>query len=244
MIIFVVPAYNEEKNIGLLIDETHVYAQREKMDYRLVVVDDGSGDGTASIVREKSAKLPCVLVSYQPNRGVGEAFRQGMKKALELAKPGDVIVTKEADRTSDLNILKKLIAKLDAGADVALASCYAKDGGIIGTTWPRMFLSRSANFLIYAVFHIKGVHTYSSFYRAYRPAALQSVLQRYGDFYEEKGFVCVVELLVRLSRLRMKIVEVPMVLQSNQRIGQSKMKIGKTTLGYFRIMLRNAFRKL
>ncbi len=245
MIIFVVPAYNEEQNIGSLIEETHAYAQREALDYHLIVVDDGSTDKTAEIVYERSRGLPCTLVNYQPNCGVGEAFRQGLKKALSLSKAKDIIVTKEADRTSDLSILKALISKIQSGADVALASCYAKDGAVTGTSWDRRFLSRCANILIYSVFHIQGIHTYSSFYRAYRPSALQAVWERYGDFYEETGFVCVVELLVRLSRLSMKIVEVPMILQANRRVGQSKMKIGKTILGYLRVIGRNAaFRQL
>ena len=244
MIYFVVPAYNEEKNIGTLIEETHAFALSNHLEYKLIVVDDGSADETARIVLEKAHSYPCLLVSYKPNRGVGEAFRQGLNKALSLAKDKDVIVTKEADHTSDLGILQKLLEQVRSGSDVALASCYAKGGGVTGTTLSRIILSRCANLLIYAAFNIRGIHTYSSFYRVYRPAALRKVLSRYGDFYEETGFGCVVELLVRLARLKMKITEVPMLLQTGLRVGKSKMKVGKTIQGYLRIIVRNAFRRL
>lgn len=243
MILFVVPAYNEEKNIGALIEETHAYAVREGIEYRLIVVDDGSRDATAAIVREASGRYPCELISYAPNRGVGEAFRRGLYRALEICSERDVIVTKEADRTSDLGILKALTEKIrHDDQDVALASCYAKGGGVEGTTAYRRLLSHCANALIFMAFHIRGVHTYSSFYRAYRPSALRAVVARYGDLYEEPGFACVIELLVRLSRVRARIVEVPMVLRGSMRRGESKMRVGKTIAGYLSVMARNAFR--
>lgn len=242
MILFVVPAYNEESNIGDLIEETHAYAQRERLDYRLLVVDDGSQDRTAAIVRESATRYPCDLLSYSPNRGVGEAFRRGLSRALEQCTDRDIIVTKEADRTSDLGILRTMIERIGQGYDVVLASCYASGGSVEGTNAYRRLLSKCANLLIYLAFHIKGVHTYSSFYRAYRPAALRAVLDRYGDFHAEPGFACVIELLVRLARVRAKITEVPMVLRGAMRRGQSKMRVGRTVAGYLRVIARNALR--
>lgn len=241
MIVFVVPAYNEEQNIGRLIGETDAHMRGKGLAYRLVVVDDGSSDGTAGIVRGLSASLPCEVVSYSPNKGVGEAFRRGLRRALEIASDDDVIVTKEADSTSDLAILDDLLAKIADGCDVALASCYADGGRIEGTTPFRMFLSRCANAMIDSAFHIKGIHTYSSFYRAHKPQALKKVLAKYGDFYAEPGFACVIELLVRFAKLRLRIEEVPMTLRSTKRVGKSKMKVFRTVLGYFRVTARNLF---
>lgn len=241
MIYFVVPAFNEEKNIETLIHETHNFISSLKQEYRLIIVDDGSYDLTAQIVKDNSRRYSCEVVSYHPNQGVGEAFRQGLKRALTLASKKDLIVTKEADGTSDLAILPALIHKIDSGCDVALASCYARGGRIEGIRFLRLFLSRSANFLIQILFNIHNVHTYSSFYRVYRPSALHKALARYGDFYDEKGFACVIELLVRLSKLGMRIEEVPMVLVSGRRVGKSKMKVWRTTLGYFRVIGRNLF---
>ena len=238
MILFVVPAYNEEANITKLVHQTDQFARSEKLDYRLIIVDDGSVDRTASIILEQSRTFPCTLVSYRPNRGVGEAFRRGLHKALENCTPDDWIVTMEADGTSDLGILKDLMKKMDSGCESALASCYADGGGVEGTTWFRRFLSYGANTLLYIFCPIPGVRTYSSFYRVYKPSALREVLTHYGDFYVEPGFACVVELLVRLARLGKKIEEVPMLLRGQRRKGQSKMKIMNTIMGYLRIIWR------
>lgn len=243
MIVFVVPAYNEEKNIGRLIEETHAFLTAKQYKYRLIVVDDGSRDKTADVVRSMMSAYPVDLISYKPNHGVGAAFRKGMRKAIDFCEAGDLIVTKEADGTSDLNILPALLAKIEAGNDVALASVYAPGGSMEGTAGHRVFLSRAANWLVGELFPLKHVHTYSSFYRVYRPAALQRVWNAYEDFYVEPGFACVVELLIRLALLGAKIDEVPMVLEGSRRTGKSKMKIGRTILGYLRVIGRNAFHR-
>ncbi len=240
MILFVVPAYNEEANVRGLVERTDAFAKKEGLPYRLIVVDDGSSDATASVLAGMAASYPLEPISYKPNRGVGEAFRRGMNAALAAAAPSDMIVTMEADGTSDLSILPTMLGKIGVGCDVTLASCYAEGGGVRGTTWFRRLLSRVANFLINFAFRIKGIRTYSSFYRAYKPQTLRRVLEKYGDFYEEKGFACVLELLVRMARLGMRIEEVPMILRGDQRVGKSKMKVGRTILGYLRVIGRNA----
>src|SRR3989338_8982225 len=121
MIIFVVPAYNEEANIGELIDDVASFVEAKKWTCRLIIVDDGSRDRTAEIVRKKSETRPCQVVSYRPNQGAHEAFRRGFREALSIAAPDDTIVTLEADRTGDLNLLNAFFQKMNAGADVVLA---------------------------------------------------------------------------------------------------------------------------
>lgn len=238
MILFVIPAYNEERNIGRTLDQIHTFLEKDRTSHQLIVVDDGSSDRTAEIVRQKADFFPCFLISYQPNRGVDEAFRRGFHQALGMAKSGDVIVTLEADGTADLEILKPLISKVEAGSGLAVASYYAQGGAVEGTAWYRKVLSRSANGVVSTLFRLRGIHTFSSFFRAYKPDALRAVLSRHGDFFSEKGFACVVELLVRIHRLRFGIEEVPMILRGAQRMGKSKMRIGQTILGYLRISAR------
>lgn len=240
MVHFVVPAFNEEKNISALIEEIHGFVS-PRYPYRLTVVDDGSIDRTAEIVGALSKVYPCEVVGYKPNRGVHEAFRLGLGRALEAAGTGDVIVTLEADRTSDITLLPLFLSKLEAGCDLVVASYYVEGGAVEGTAWHRKVLSRGANFLIRSLLGVREVHTYSSFYRAYRPDVLRRVVERYGDFFEEKGFSCVVELLVRIHRLKASIQEVPMVLRGEKRVGKSKMKVLKTIAGYLRMIRRNAF---
>jgi len=243
VIIFVIPAYDEEENIAALLEST-----RKRMDVlgracRVLVIDDGSQDRTAEIAGSFSAHLPVEIVRHDSNRGVGEVFRTGFRRALEIAGPDDIIVTKEADNTSDLSILGSMLTKIDAGYDVVLASCFAPEGKILGSTLDRHVLSSVANFLLRTFFPIPGVHTYSSFYRAYRADVLRRAFSAYdGRLLELRGFACMVEMLIKLSRLPILVAEVPMVLQCDLRKGTSKMTRVKTILEYLWLISREILR--
>lgn len=243
MIRLVLPAYNEEANVGRAVRALAEALRVLGEEFCITVVDDGSTDATAGVAREALGEHGEVI-GYGGNEGVAAAFRAGFRHVLERSAPDDVIVTLESDGTADLTTLPVLLGKIRGGCDVALASCYMPEGSVVGATPYRRLLSRVANLMIAGLFPLKrlrDIHTYSAFYRAYRVQALRAVLARYGDFYVEKGYACVVELLIRLARLDMRIEEVPTALKSNERVGKSKMKIFKTFRGYMRIVARNVF---
>ena len=210
-----------------------------KFSYRIVVVNDGSTDGTRELVESYKAKYPITLLNHDTNKNVGEAFRTGFRYVLDNSSSEDIVVTKEADNTGDINILPDMLEKIKSGYDLVLASCYAEKGKIVGTTIDRIFLSSVANLLLRLFFAIRGVRTYSSFYRGYRVDILKKAFDTYNDcFIEEDGFVCMVEMLVKISRLSAKIAEVPMILRCDLRKGKSKMKKTATVFGYFRLIAK------
>lgn len=238
-----IPAYNEEWNIGELLGRLRQWGGGGGGGdgYEVVVVDDGSRDGTARVVAAQAGAMPVKLVQHPANRGVAAAFRTGFRAVLEGAGADDIVVTMEADNTSDLAILTRMVDGVRAGADLVLASCYAPRGGVEGSNLYRMALSKGANLLVRVLFGLPGVHTYSSFYRAYRAGALRRALDRYGEhFIESDGFECMVEVLVKLARLGLHIEEVPMTLRLDRRRGQSKMRAGRTIRGYLRLLLRES----
>jgi dolichol-phosphate mannosyltransferase len=242
-IIFVVPAYNEAENIPKLLGHMREVVASLRRSCHIIVVDDGSVDDTGKLAREHAGGLSLEVVRHETNRGVGTVFRTGFRRALELAGPEDIIVTKEADNTSDLSILPTLVDRIEVGHDIALASCYAKGGGVTGSTIDRHILSFVANLLLRMFFPIRGVHTYSSFYRAHRAKTLRRAFEAYGDsLLEMNGFACMVEMLVKLSRLPISITEVPMVLQCDVRRGSSKMVRRRTIREYVRLIARQALR--
>lgn len=245
MIIFIIPVYNEEENIGLLFKKTKQKMEEAGFDYKLIIINDGSSDGTADVIESFKKEMPVHLHSYYPNKGVGEAFRQGFHLAIDMSKDEDIIVTKEADNTSDLSILDKLIDGVRQGYDLVLASCYAKEGRVRGTTLYRLFLSRTANTILKLFLGVGNVHTYSSFYRAYSAKALKELYSIYGDdLIHSSGFECMVELLIKFNRDgRFKIKEVPMVLDGSRRSGKSKMRILKTIQGFLKVIFNQGYFK-
>ncbi|MFH1664795.1 MAG: glycosyltransferase [Candidatus Omnitrophota bacterium] len=243
MIIFLMPVYNEEKNIGRLLENIHEYAQSRKLDYKVCIADDGSDDSTVEIAGSLKTRMSLEVVSNPRNMGPGAAFDLGFRAVLKFAGEEDIVVTMEADNTSDMGVLDEMIAKTGEGHDLVLASCYAKDGGVEGTNLYRKVLSRGANFLVRMVSLDKDIKTFSSFYRCYRSKILSKAYRVYGNrFIEEHGFLCAVDILLKLQKTGVRAVEVPMILRSSRRIGKSKMKILKTTLSYVRLFLREVAR--
>ncbi len=238
MVIFVIPAYNEEDNLEHLLNNVRKFMAYFEHEYHVVLVNDGSTDGTVEIVRQLQKTVPLTLINHERNRGPGQAFKSGFQIALDMADDDDMLVTIEADNTSDLLILNKMFEQCRRGNDLVLASVYGQ-GKVIGAPLDRKILSWCANMMLKMVFRIKGVNTFSSFFRVYRAAMLKQAMVRYQDrLIEEPGFACMLELLVKLHRLGYQIAEVPMLLDSNIRVGDSKMKALRTTISYFKLIYR------
>ncbi|MDD5136300.1 MAG: glycosyltransferase [Candidatus Omnitrophica bacterium] len=236
---FIIPAYNEGSNIAPLLEKTDQKMREKGCRYQIIIINDGSTDDTKDTVEKYAKRMPIQLFNHDGNKGVGEAFRNGFELALKGSSGADVIITKEADNTSDLGILDSMLKKIDEGYDVVLASCYAKGGKVVGTTIDRRILSSIANLFLSIFFPIKGVRTYSSFYRAYRADNLKRAFAAYDNrLIEEKGFVCMVEMLIKLSRLPLQITEIPMILRCDFRKGKSKMNKTRTIATYLRLMTK------
>jgi len=236
----VVPAYNEAADIAGMLEGVRERLDPLGLPCRIVVVDDGSTDDTAGICRRMSdARFPVEVVTHPRNLGPGAAFRSGFLAVLRRADPLDLVVTLEADRTSDPRILLRMLHRVwEEGDHIVLASCYLYGGGIRGTRLHRVGLSHLANGLMKTALGLSGLATLSSFYRVYQVHALRALHDRYGDdFISTRGFECMVEILYRAARMGLRISEVPMVLDGGRRAGKSKMRVLRTSLAYLRLAL-------
>jgi len=234
VIYFIIPAYNEALNLPDLLSSILDWSRARNEVCHLIVVDDGSRDATAEILQAFRG-LPITLVQHPVNRGVHEVFRSGFQAWGQFPCASlDLVVTMEADNTSELEILDAMVAKARRGDDVVLASCYVPDGEVVGTNPFRRFLSFCANTILRCTPGMPEVYTFSSFYRVHRAPFLESAMRAYGPrLIEEAGYVCVVEILLKFGLLNARISEVPLRLDGSRRKGASKMKILRTIRGYF-----------
>lgn len=238
---FLIPAFNEAENLVFLFSNIRRISRYLECDYHVILVNDGSTDDTADKARGFREQIPLTLISFEQNKGPGAAFLAAFKKALEISDPQDLLVTIEADNTSDLCILGKMREQLNRGSDLALASVYGA-GKVVGAPLIRRILSYFANSLLRYTLGLRKINTFSSFFRMYRRTLVKRAFDIYGDdLITEPGFVCMVEMLIKFNLMDAKISEAPMLLDSNIRVGDSKMKIMKTTKSYFRVMGRHIF---
>ncbi len=209
MLSVIIPTYNERANIGLLIPRLEKVLQRK---HEILVVDDNSPDGTASVVEELSRKFPSVkLVRRSRKEGLSTAVAAGV-----AAAKGDSIVVMDADLSHPPEFVPFLAAALEE-ADIAIGSRLMKGGRV--ETWPlhRKAVSKGAELLARIVLGVKSTDPLSGFF-AIRKDVFQKTRIR------TKGYKIMVNVLADNPRLRIK--EIPYVFR-DRHAGKTKLGIGE-----------------
>jgi len=232
-IILVLPAYNEEENLTpLLYEAREAFDGAGFVDWRVVVVNDGSTDHTGEVLRSLVDKLGerVVVVTHPANRGLGEAIMTGLKSAANIARQdSDVIVCMDADNTHSPAYVPEMVSKIAAGFDVVIASRYRQGSREVGVPLQRRMLSLGARWVFRLMLHLPDVRDYTCGFRAYRFGVVRLAMERYGDeLITRKGFACTDELLVKLSKLTSKITEIPFVLRYDKNRSRSQLPLMRT----------------
>jgi len=231
-----VPVFNEAPNIPTLLQAFEELAAELGARYSVhfLLVDDGSGDGTAEVARAGAARIDLSVLRHETNRGPGVAFATGFSHLAGRMSERDWVITMEGDNTSRHELIKQMLTRTGEGFDVVLASPYMYGGGFTQTTFLRKLLSSGANLVVKDLLDIQGILTVSSFFRLYRASALMRLQRVFGaGIVERAGFESMVEMVMKMAMLRLAISEVAMQLDSSRRRGKSKMKILRTIVGYF-----------
>lgn len=243
MIYCILPAYNEEKGIPSQLNSLKDLFEENKLEYRLVVVNDGSTDQTAKETEKFKETVNVDLINHPTNLGPGGAFKSGFNYILPKLKDEDIVITMDCDNTLQLRVVELMIDKIKEGYDVVLGSIFVKGGQTIGVPFLRKVMSYSASLLYRIFFPIKGVRDYTAFYRAMKGPALKYAYMKYGErLIESKGFGCMAEMLIRMGALPLSIVEVPMTIRYDLKTSRSKLKISKTVKEHLGIIKRNLFK--
>lgn len=232
----VLPAFNEQENLPAIFSGiAEMTREHRGIECRVIVVDDGSRDGTIEAARTKNAGVSVEILENGVNRGLAITFRRGMIAAIGKAADEDVIVCMDADNSHLPSQIPYMLRKLDEGFDLVVSSRYRKGAVIKGVPGHRLMLSRGMGILFQVVYPVRGVRDYSCGFRAYRASLLKKALAEQGDrLFSDEGFACMVYILLRLEKAGARCAEIPLILRYDQKIGASKMNVGKTvrqTLG-------------
>jgi dolichol-phosphate mannosyltransferase len=241
------PAYNEGESLLELLESLHATLREAKLPHEIVVVDDGSTDNTAAIALEAELTMPVRLVKHERNQGLAGALRTGLVDAVRHAGPHDVIITMDSDNTHPAGLIPRMLGLVREGHDVVIASRFQQGSRVIGVPFDRVLLSIAARLVFRLALPIPGVRDYTCGFRAYRASVLGAAISHYGDrFVTEKGFSCMVDVLLKLRRLRIngaRIVmgEAPMVLRYDLKGGVSKMRVWRTVRQTLSLVVRRFF---
>jgi dolichyl-phosphate beta-glucosyltransferase len=195
------PAFNESKRLAPTLDTVLSYVSQQHWKAEIIVVDDGSTDGTADIVREYIRHNPIVrLVQNDGNRGKGYSVRNGMLNAH-----GDVLLFSDADLSSPISEAPKLLSALEGGADFAIGSRWLNSATQTQRQSPiRQLFGRVYNLLLRAVLGLPYRDTQCGFKALTRQAAR---LIFSAQKIERWGFDPELLFLAKLYKLR--VAEVP-----------------------------------
>jgi dolichol-phosphate mannosyltransferase len=239
MIVVMLPAYNESASMRPLLTGLADAFRSLDEPATVLVVDDGSADGTAELAVEVAGELGLTLevAAHEQNRGLGAALATGFARANEMLNGEGVLVAMDADNTHDPSVIQSMLDKLGEGNDVVIASRYAPGGREVGLSPLRSFLSKGASTTMRLFLPVRGARDYSCGYRAYAGPALARAIAVHGDrLITERGFVSSAEMLVKMAYLPSRVAEVPLVLRYDRKGGASKMNIGKTIARYVRLI--------
>jgi dolichol-phosphate mannosyltransferase len=215
-VLVVVPTYNESANVVQLLG-----AIRDALpDAGILVVDDGSPDGTAELAEAAAPELGQVEVLRRDGKaGLGSAYRAGFAWGLE--RDYEAFVEIDADFSHDPTALPELVAPLAHGHEVVIGSRYVPGGSIPRWSWFRHLLSKGGNVYASAVLGL-GVSDSTAGYRVYAATVLRRL-----DLpsVRAEGYGFQIEMTYRARRAGASIVEVP-IRFVDRVAGNSKMSSG------------------
>lgn len=216
--VVIIPTYNEKENIEKIIRAIRSLDG----DFHILVIDDGSPDGTAAIVKGLQSEFAGALhiIERAGKQGLGTAYITGFKWAL--ARDYDYIIEMDADFSHNPNDLPRLVAACkEGGADLSIGSRYCN--GISVINWPigRVIMSYYASAYVRFVLGMKVFDTTAGF-KCYRRRVLETLDL---DTVKMHGYGFQIEMKYSAWKLGFKIAEVPIIFEDRKE-GTSKMSSG------------------
>ncbi len=235
----IIPTYNEKENIAAIIDAVMNLPLR----FHVLVIDDGSPDGTADIVKDLMAskyKETLHILEREGKQGLGTAYIAGFRWAIE--HKADYIFEMDADFSHNPDDLLKLYeACANEGADLAIGSRYVTGVNVVNWPMGRVLMSYFASFYVRTVLGVSIRDTTAGFV-CYRRQVLETIEL---DKIRFKGYAFQIEMKFTAYKCGFTIKEVPIIFV-NRVLGTSKMSGGifsEALLGVIRLKISSWFRK-
>ncbi|MEK7151142.1 MAG: dolichyl-phosphate beta-glucosyltransferase [Patescibacteria group bacterium] len=210
----VIPAYNEEKRIGKTLLSVNEFLSRQNYDYEVLVVNDGSNDGTAALVSDLSARINNLrLIDNNENHGKGWVVKQGMLQAR-----GEYRLFMDADNSTTVDQIEGFLPYFSQGYDIVIGSRRIKGANIaVKQAWFRDFLGGVFRFVVHILVPLRVTDSQAGF-KCFSLKAAEAIFIKQTIF----RWAFDVEILAIASKMNFKIKEAPIKWIND---GDSKVKI-------------------
>ncbi|KAG5916477.1 dolichol-P-mannose synthesis [Claviceps africana] len=198
----ILPTYNERKNLPIITWLLNRTFTESNLDWELIIVDDGSPDGTQEVANQLvRAYAPHVVLKPRAGKlGLGTAYVHGLQFTT-----GNFVIIMDADFSHHPKFIPRMVALQARGNyDIVTGTRYAGDGGVFGWDLKRKFVSRGANLFADTVLR-PGVSDLTGSFRLYKRSVLEKVITS----TESKGYTFQMEMMVRAKAMGCTVAEVP-----------------------------------
>jgi len=223
----IIPAYNEEKRLGTTLEKIHNYFKDKGINFEIIVVDDGSRDGTVNLVKNFSIEHPEVrLRCHLKNKGKGAAVKTGV-----LTTEGDVILFTDADLSTPIEEFGKLKKAIDSGYDIAIGSRGVQGAKVkIKQNLLRRLIGIAGSYLIRLILTDRFSDTQCGF-KMFKSDCGKALFQ------EQKisGFAFDIEILYKAIKKNYKVKEIPVEWLNSP---ESRVSVIKDPIRVFRDLLK------
>jgi dolichyl-phosphate beta-glucosyltransferase len=223
----IIPCYNEEKRIAKTLEAIYCHLREKPYEWEILVVDNGSTDGTRKLVEEYADKIKNLQLIVRSSHGKGWAVKQGM-----MAARGEYRLFTDADNSTDFKQLDKLLPYATHGADVVISS-RKKEGAVITEKQPfyRVWLGNLFPLLVrLLVPRLRDIKDTQNGFKLFTRQAAEKIFPHQTVFY----WAFDVEVLALAKIFGFKISEVPIVWQNDD---QSKMNLKGMLRAAFEVIL-------
>jgi dolichol-phosphate mannosyltransferase len=213
----IIPTYNEKENIEAMIRKVFSL----KSEFHLLVVDDGSPDGTGQIVKELQPEFPrrLFIQEREGKLGLGTAYLHGFNWGL--ARDYEYLFEMDADFSHNPDDLERLLQACRDGAELAIGSRYVKGGGVANWDRKRVLLSWCASVYVRMILWI-GIKDTTAGFKCYHRRVLEKINF---DAITFKGYAFQICMKYAAIKHKFKVVEVPITFVDRE-LGTSKMSTG------------------
>jgi len=214
----ILPTYNEAENVQAIVAAAgDVLARAAPDGFRVLIVDDGSPDGTGELADALAAEHDWVQVLHRAEKnGIGPAYLAGFRHALD--RGAGYLMEMDSDFSHDPADLARLLAAIEGGADLALGSRYVPGGGVSDWGLLRRLISEGGSTYARLVLGLR-VRDLTGGFKCFRREVLEAI---HFDGVRSRGYAFQVELTYRAVQAGFNVVEVPIVFRDRQQ-GTSKM---------------------